>query len=86
MARERLHLFDTTLRDGAQTHRRGGQREVWAKELTTKDLYQSRLANGAAAIEAVLKTKPDAYLKVVASLLPKDVNLSLRPPEQRLSH
>jgi hypothetical protein len=38
------------------------------------------LESGPAAIEAVLKTKPEAYLKVVASLLPKDVNLNVRPP------
>ena len=37
------------------------------------------LAHGPAAIEAVLKTKPDAYLKVIASLLPKDLVLNVRP-------
>jgi hypothetical protein len=34
--------------------------------------------HGPAVIERVRKEKPDAYLKVVASLLPKDVNLSVR--------
>src|SRR4051794_14484929 len=34
--------------------------------------------HGAAAIERVRLEKPDAYIKVVASLLPKDVNLNIR--------
>src|SRR3954447_5179074 len=34
--------------------------------------------HGAAAIERVRLEKPDAYIKVVASLLPKDVNLNVR--------
>jgi hypothetical protein len=46
------------------------------------DLYQSWLAHGPAAIEAVLKTKPDAYLKVIASLLPKDLVLKVRPLDE----
>jgi hypothetical protein len=40
------------------------------------------LKSGPAAIEAVLKTKPEAYLKVIASLLPKDINLSVRPLDE----
>jgi hypothetical protein len=51
-------------------------------EAFIEDLYQSWLANGAAAIEAVLKTKPDAYLKVIASLLPKDIKLNVRPLDE----
>ena len=47
-----------------------------------EDLYQSWLAHGPAAIEAVLKTKPDAYLKVIASLLPKDLVLNVRPLDE----
>jgi hypothetical protein len=33
---------------------------------------------GAAVIERVRAEKPDAYVKVVASLLPKDLNLNIR--------
>jgi hypothetical protein len=33
--------------------------------------------NGVAAIQTVREEKPDQYLKVIASLLPKDVNLNL---------
>jgi hypothetical protein len=32
--------------------------------------------NGIAAIQAVRSEKPDQYLKVIASLLPKDINLN----------
>ena len=33
-------------------------------------------------IEKVRTDKPDAYLKIVASLLPKDVNLNVRPLDE----
>lgn len=33
--------------------------------------------NGVAAIQVVRAEKPDQYLKVIASLLPKDVNLNV---------
>lgn len=34
-------------------------------------------ANGAAAIVEVRKTRPQDYLKVIASLMPKDLNLNV---------
>jgi len=40
-------------------------------------LHESFQKRGAAAIEAVIDEKPDQYLKVIASLLPKDVNLNI---------
>jgi hypothetical protein len=40
------------------------------------------------AIEGVRKEKPDAYLRVVAGLLPKDLNLNINrldsPTDQQL--
>jgi hypothetical protein len=33
-------------------------------------------------IEKVRTDKPDAYLKIVASLLPKDINLNVRPLDE----
>lgn len=39
-----------------------------------KDDFQ---AHGKAAIVEVRETKPDQYLKVIASLMPKDVNLNI---------
>jgi hypothetical protein len=40
-------------------------------------LHDDFEANGIAAVERVRSEKPDQYLKVIASLLPKDVNLNL---------
>lgn len=34
-------------------------------------------ANGPVAIRKVRETKPDAYLKVVASILPRDLNVNI---------
>ena len=42
-------------------------------------LAQDFAKHGAAVIERVRQEKPAGYLKVVASLLPKDVNLNVRP-------
>jgi len=38
-------------------------------------------ANGPAAIVKVRTEKPDAYLKVVASILPKDLNVNFNPAD-----
>jgi hypothetical protein len=38
--------------------------------------------HGAAVIEKVRTDKPDVYLKVIAGLLPKDVNLNVRPLDE----
>lgn len=40
-------------------------------------LHQDFNAHGVAAIEQTRIEKPDQYLKVIASLLPKDVNLNI---------
>ncbi len=40
-------------------------------------LHDDFLQNGVAAIQVVRAEKPDQYLKVIASLLPKDVNLNI---------
>lgn len=37
--------------------------------------------HGIAAIQTVRAEKPDQYLKVIASLLPKDVNLNFNPSD-----
>jgi hypothetical protein len=38
--------------------------------------------HGPAVIEKVRTDKPDAYLKIVASLLLKDINLNVRPLDE----
>lgn len=37
--------------------------------------------HGVTAIKTVRETKPDQYLKVVASLVPKDINVAIDPFE-----
>jgi hypothetical protein len=50
-------------------------------EVFLADLYADWENNGKAAIEKVRTDKPDVYLKVVASILPKDINVSMDPFE-----
>ena len=42
-----------------------------------KAMHDSFVAHGPETIEAVRVEKPDQYLKVIASLVPKDVNLNV---------
>ncbi|CAN7495144.1 hypothetical protein LJR231_003473 [Phyllobacterium sp. LjRoot231] len=42
-----------------------------------EDLLTSWQAEGAAVIKRVIDEKPDQYLKVVASLMPKDMNVNI---------
>jgi hypothetical protein len=48
-------------------------------------LHDDFQENGIAAIQTVRSEKPDQYLKVIASLLPKDVNLTLTDNLSELS-
>lgn len=58
----------------------GGGRPKGARnklgEAFLEDMLADWEANGPAAIREVRETKPDAYLKVVASILPKDLNVN----------
>lgn len=46
-------------------------------EAFLEDMLADWEANGPAAIREVRETKPDAYLKVVASILPRDLNINV---------
>jgi len=46
-------------------------------EAFVADLYADWQANGAETIARVREERPQDYLKVVASILPKDVNLNV---------
>lgn len=46
-------------------------------EAFIEDLLASWEANGPAVITRVMAEKPDAYLKVIASLMPKDLNINV---------
>lgn len=50
-------------------------------EAFLEDMLADWEAHGPAAIVAVREEKPDAYLKVVASILPKDLNVNFNPTE-----
>lgn len=51
-------------------------------EAFVSDLLNDWEENGVEVIEAVRRDKPDAYLKVVASILPKEMNVNVRPLEE----
>jgi hypothetical protein len=42
-------------------------------------MHDDFMDHGPAVIERVRIEKPDAYLKVIASILPKDLNLNINP-------
>lgn len=46
------------------------------------DLYADWKENGVAVIQDVRDQKPEVYLKVVASILPKDLNVNINPHEE----
>jgi hypothetical protein len=46
-------------------------------EAFIEDLLHSWEAQGPSVIQRVIEEKPDQYLKVVASLMPKDLNVNL---------
>lgn len=46
-------------------------------EAFIEDMLADWEANGPSAIREVREKKPDAYLKVVASILPKDLNVNI---------
>ncbi len=50
-------------------------------EAFVADLYADWQANGAETIARVREERPQDYLKVIASILPKDVNVKVSPFE-----
>ena len=63
----------------------GGGRKLGSRsklaEAFIADCYENWLQHGAAAIEKVRQTRPAQYLQVMASILPKDVNVSVSAVE-----
>jgi hypothetical protein len=58
-----------------------GSRNKLAEAFIT-DMQADWEQNGAAVIETVRSEKPDVYLKVVASILPRDLNVNINPLEE----
>jgi hypothetical protein len=56
---------------------RGSRNKLGEQFLT--DLYADWVENGAAAIKKVRETRPEIYLKVVASVLPKQLEIERNP-------
>lgn len=51
-------------------------------EAFLEDMLHAWESRGPEAIEAVINTKPDAFLKVVAMLMPKEMNVNINQLEQ----
>ena len=51
-------------------------------EQFVQDLYVGWIEHGTAAISAMRRQKPAEYVKVVASILPKEISLHQRPLEE----
>lgn len=51
-------------------------------EAFLEDMLADWQEHGVAAIATVRAEKPDQYLKVVASILPRDLNVSINPLEE----
>lgn len=50
-------------------------------EAFLSDMYEDWEQNGKSVIEEVRTHKPDVYMKVVASILPRDLNVNINPLE-----
>ena len=68
------------------TGNRGGGRPKGSRnklaEAFITDMQADWEANGASVIETVRSERPDVYLKVVASILPRDLNVNINPLEE----
>ena len=67
-------------KSGNPTGRPKGARSKLGEEFL-QDMLADWKEHGAVVIQAVRIDKPDQYLKVVASILPKDINLKVNPLE-----
>jgi len=61
--------------NGGPGRQRGSRNKLGEQFL--QDLYADWQEGGVAAIKAVRASKPDAYLKVIASILPKELNVNV---------
>jgi len=78
---------DTRFKPGVSGNPAGKPKGARTKlgEAFIEALHESFQKRGAAAIEKVIDDKPEQYLKVIASLLPKDVNLNITDDTSEMS-
>jgi hypothetical protein len=74
-----LHLWRPG-QSGNPAGRPKGSRNKLSEDFIA-DLHESWQTHGKTAIERCVAERPDVYLKVVAGLLPKDVNLKVSNPD-----
>ena len=71
------------------TGNKGGGRPLGARnklgEAFIEALHESFIEHGATAIQTVIDEKPEQYLKVIASLCPKDLNLTVNNDAENMS-
>lgn len=69
------HLFKPGKSANPSGRPKGSRNKLGEQFLS--DMYTDWQANGAAVIASVRAEKPDIYLKVVASILPKELNIKV---------
>lgn len=69
------HLFKAGQSGNPQGRPKGSRSKLGEQFIS--DLYADWQLHGVKTLEKVREDKPEAYLKVVASILPKDVNLNV---------
>lgn len=87
MAENAGEIRDTRFKPGVSGNPAGKPKGARTKlgEAFIEALHDSFKKRGIEAIEAVIDEKPEQYLKVIASLMPKDVNLNINDDTSEMS-
>ena len=87
MAANSGEIRDTRFKPGVSGNPAGKPKGARTKlgEAFIEALHDSFKKRGIEAIEAVIDEKPEQYLKVIASLMPKDVNLNINDDTSEMS-